>query len=296
MIEYDDKALRAMFGKAILPVIPISLAEISQQAQTLAGKMSISGIQPKLSMRLIDGELVATERDGRYILKPQTQTFAQLPQNEHLCMQMGRRFGLVTADCLLMELADGSPAYLVKRFDRRKTGRKIGKLSCEDMQQILGGSDKYAGSHEQIARAIGLHCTFGPIELQRLFELMIFNFAIGNGDAHKKNFSLLTASGGTALAPAYDLVSSRLVIPGESDELALTVGGKRNRLTRRDFDQLAEHMGIAADYSEKRIAQLVALCGEFKSMISNSSLSDALRQRFEEIVADRLERLRAQHG
>lgn len=293
MIKYDDKTLREMFGKPIRPVIPISLAEISRQAQKLAGKMSISGVQPKLSVRLIGEELVPTERDGQYILKPQTQEFAELPQNEYLCMQMGKRFGLTTADCLLLELSDGSPAYLVKRFDRRKKGRKVEKLRCEDMQQILGGRDKYSGSHEQIARTIVAHCTLASVELQRLFEMAIFNFAIGNGDAHKKNFSLLTSGGRTSLSPAYDLVSSRLVIPKESDELALTVGGKRSRLTRRNFEEFARCLEVAENYAEKKFAHLVALGGEFDRMISNSALSDALRDRFAKLLTSRLSRLEA---
>jgi serine/threonine-protein kinase HipA len=293
VIEYNDKTLRNMFGKPIRPTIPITLPEVSLQAQDLAGKMSISGVQPKLSVRLNGEELIPTTRDGRYILKPQTQTFAELPQNEYLCMQMAKRFALPIAECLLLELSDGSPAYLVKRFDRRKKGKKIEKLRCEDAQQILGGHDKYSGSHEQIARAISDYCRFGPLELQRLFELTIFNFAIGNGDAHKKNFSLLTADGRTRLSPAYDLVSSRLAIPRESDEMALTVCGKQNRLTRRDFETFARNIGIASDHAKKKTAQLVALGEEFKNMIECSALSEALRERFAEILAARLKRLEA---
>jgi serine/threonine-protein kinase HipA len=293
MIEYDDSTLRAMFGKPVLPVIPLTLADVAQQAQEFAGKMSISGVQPKLSLRLVGDELIPTDSNARYILKPQTLTFAELPQNEYLCMQMGKRFGLLTADCLLLDLSDGSPAYLVKRFDRRKKGRKVEKLHCEDMQQILGGRDKYSGSHEQIARAIGEHCTLGSVELQRLFEITIFNFAIGNGDAHKKNFSLLTEDERTILSPAYDLVSSRLVIPKETDEMALTVGGKPTRLTRRSFEEFARHMCITAEYAEKKLVQLVALGGEFDTMIANSALSDSLRERFAEILTNRLKRLEA---
>ena len=161
-INYDDKTLRAMFGKPIQPTIPISLNEISIEAQKLAGKLSISGIQPKLSVRLDGDKLVPVEKDGQYILKPQTQDFPELPQNEYLCMQMGKRFGLNTAQFVLLELSDGSPAYVVKRFDRFKKGRRIEKLACEDMHQILGGPDKYAGSHEQVAKVINEHCRFAP--------------------------------------------------------------------------------------------------------------------------------------
>jgi serine/threonine-protein kinase HipA len=292
-IEYDAGTLRAMFGKPIRPTIPITLSEVALQAQKLAGKLSISGVQPKLSVRLEGGQLVTAASEGRFILKPQTQEFPELPQNEYLCMQMGLRFGLNTAVCLLLELADGSPAYLVRRFDRFKKGRRVEKLACEDMQQILGGPDKYAGSHEQIAGAIRQHCTFAPLELQRLFEITVFNFAIGNGDAHRKNFSLLTREdGNVALSPVYDLVSSRLVIPEESDEMALTVNGKRNRLNRGDFLAFADHLGIAPSYAQARLADLPGLAGCFERMIAESALSTPLRQRLTDILTARLDRLR----
>ncbi len=293
MISYDAKTLRGMFGKAIRPNIPLSLQEISLEAQKLAGKLSISGVQPKLSVRLDGEQLVPVERDGRFILKPQTQEFTELPQNEYLCMQMGKRFGLNAANCLLLELADGTPAYLVKRFDRRKKGQKIEKLHCEDMQQILGGRDKYIGSHEQIAQAIRNHCTFAPLELQRLFDLTIFNFAIGNGDAHKKNFSLLTIEGKISLSPVYDLVSSRLAIPEEIDELALTLNDRKRDLTRGDFKVFASRLEITADYTEKKLSQLLNLREEFNRMIATSTLTSNLRERLAGIVIDRLERLNA---
>ena len=281
-----------MFGKPIRPTIEISSGEIALEAQKAAGKLSISGVQPKLSMRLDGDRLVPVAKDGQFILKPETQEFAELPRNEYLCMSMGKCFGLRVAPCVLLALSDGTPAYVVKRSDRVKRGRHVEKLSCEDMQQILGGPDKYAGGHEQIARAIIEHCSFAPLELQRLFELVIFNFAIGNGDAHRKNFSLLTSGDGTtALSPAYDLVSSRLAIPFETEELALTVNGKRNRLDRRDFLAFAEHISIAPDYAERQVGKLLSLGDTFTEMIDASPLSDTLRDRLSQILEDRLARL-----
>jgi serine/threonine-protein kinase HipA len=291
-IDYSDKQLKAIFGKPVRPVIPISLEQISIEAQKLAGKLSISGVQPKLSVRIEGIELLPVARDGQYILKPQTQEFAQLPQNEYLCMQMASQFGLNIAQSILLELADGSPAYLVKRFDRFKKGNRMGKLSCEDIHQVLGGPDKYAGSHSQIARVIRDYCTFAPLELQRFYELTIFNFAIGNGDAHRKNFSLLTDQKGiVALSPAYDLVSSRLVISEEAEEMALTLNGKRNRLKRNDFLVFAESMQIEMKYADIKIAELLALGDKFREMITNSALTVQLQERFLEIITKRLNRL-----
>ena len=292
LIEYDSKALRDMFGKPIRPTIDISLGEVAMQAQKMAGKLSISGVQPKLSVALEGDRIVPVQRSGQFILKPQTQEFPELPQNEYLSMQMGRLFGLRTASCLLLELADGSPAFLVKRFDRYKVGNRLEKLPCEDMQQILGKRDKYDGSHEQIAHAIRKHCTFAPVEMQRLFETTLFSFAIGNGDAHMKNFSLLTSrDGNIALSPAYDLVSSRLVIPNEADELALTINGKRNHLGRTDLLAFAKHMEIEPSYADTRLQDLLDLRSKFGEMIASSTLSQPLRASFNEILMTRLDRL-----
>ncbi|MFC1764609.1 HipA domain-containing protein [Planctomycetota bacterium] len=291
MLNYDRKTLRRMFGKSVLPTIPLDLTTLSLQAQKMAGKLSISGVQPKLSVRLQDETLVPVDRDGQFILKPQTQQFPELPQNEYLCMQMGREYGLNIADCLLMQLADGSFAYLVKRFDRRKRGRILEKLACEDMHQILGGTSKYAGSHEQMARVIREHCGFAPLELQRLFEVSLFNFAIGNGDAHRKNFSLLIKDDHVALSPAYDLVSSRLVIPAEAEELALTLNGRQNRLTREDFFAFASHLDIGIEYATRKIDQLKGLHMTFEEMIRTSHLQQDLKERFIVILSERLKRL-----
>ena len=281
-----------MFGKPIRPTIDISLPDVAMQAQKMAGKLSISGVQPKLSVALEGEHLVPVQRSGQFILKPQRQEFPELPQNEYLSMQMGRLFGLRTASCLLLELADGSPAFLVKRFDRYKQGSRLEKLPCEDMQQILGKRDKYDGSHEQIAAAVRQHCTFAPLEMQRLFEVTLLNFAIGNGDAHMKNFSLLTdKEGNVALSPAYDLVSSRLVIPNEADELALTVNGKRNNLRRNDFLAFAKYMEVEQFYAEGRLHDLLDLRGKFSEMIASSTLTPPLRASFDEILVTRLERL-----
>ena len=292
-IKYTDKHLRDMFGKPVMPTIPISLEQISLEAQKLAGKLSISGVQPKLSVRLEGNTLQPVAQDGQFILKPQTQEFPELPQNEYLCMQMGRQFGLNTAESILLELSDGSPAYLVKRFDRFKKGKHMEKLSCEDMHQILGGPNKYTGSSEQVAKTIAQYCTFAPLELQRYFEITIFNFAIGNGDAHRKNFSLLTNEKEViALSPAYDLVSSRLVIPEENEEMALTVNGKRNRLNKNDFLSFAETIKVDISYAEKKILELIDLHDEFANMINNSQLKLELRQRFCDILKQRIKVLK----
>ena len=95
----------------------------------------------------------------------------------------------------------------------------------------------------------------------------------------------------SAKVTAYDLVSSRLVIPEEAEEMALTLNGKRNRLKRHDFLDFAESMQIEAKYAESKIAELLALADKFADMIANSLLTVQLQERFLEIITQRLNRL-----
>jgi serine/threonine-protein kinase HipA len=178
---------------------------------------------------------------GQFILKPETERFSSLPQNENLCMTIAGLMEITVPAHGLLDLADGSPAYIVRRFDRSKDG---GKLRCEDFTQILGEDDKYSGSMEQIGKKIRELSSVPGLDVQLFLERALLNYLLGNGDAHLKNFSLLeTDEGGLRLSPAYDIVCSKAVIPRETD-CALTVNGKHNKIGRKDFEQLGDALGI----------------------------------------------------
>ncbi len=119
----------------------------------LAGKMSVSGVQPKLSLAHNPEKriLEAVETGGKYLLKPQTDRFPMLPENENLCMNIASALGIETPPHALIPLADKKTAYIVKRFDRLEDGTGI---PMEDFQQLLEKKDKYEGSCEQIANFI----------------------------------------------------------------------------------------------------------------------------------------------
>ena len=243
----DDKArfhaacLRRLFGTPALPAVELSHRDVLTKAQEMAGRMSISGVQPKLSMSRQGSRLIPVTAGGQFILKPQTERFPLLPQNENLCMSIA---GLLKIDIPphgLFDLLDGVPAYLVRRFDRTKDG---GKLRCEDFAQILEEDDKYSGSMERIGKKVRELSSVPGLDVQLFFERVLLNFLLGNGDAHLKNFSMLEAEDdGLRLSPAYDIVCSKVVIPKETD-CALTVNGKQNRLGRGDFERLADTLKI----------------------------------------------------
>ena len=123
--RYHAACLRRLFGTPSLPIVELTHAEVLARAQEMAGRMSISGVQPKLSMSRQGSRLVPVTDGGQFILKPQTERFPLLPQNENLCMNIAERIGIDVPPHGLFDLRDGSPAYIVRRFDRTPAGQKL---------------------------------------------------------------------------------------------------------------------------------------------------------------------------
>jgi len=286
--RYHSVCLRRLFGTPALPAVELTHNDVLTKAQEMAGRMSISGVQPKLSMSRQGSRLVPVATGGQFILKPQTERFPQLPQNENLCMNIALLLELDTPPHGLFDLRDGSPAYLVRRFDRTKDGKK---LRCEDFAQILGEDDKYAGSVENIGKKIRELSDVPGLDVQLFFERILLNFLLGNGDAHLKNFSMLESDGGgLRLSPAYDMVCSKAVIPREMD-CALTLNGKQNKLGRVDFERFAETLKIPPtvvsrifEWFEQRYPMMAA-------EIPLSRLSADMQDKMHRILEERHQRL-----
>ena len=279
------KLIKKMFNTSELPIIEFSLQDVSQKAQQSAGKLSISGAQPKLSMKLDrkNNSLISVAEGGEYILKPQVAAFSNIPENEQCCMDIAAEFKIdVPPHCLLF-LKDGSLAYIVKRFDR-EAGEKIHQ---EDFAQILE-EDKYKGSVERIGYKLKEISTAPGYDVQLFFERVIFNFIIGNGDAHLKNYSIAYKDKETLrLTPAYDIVCSKLVISGEEDS-ALTINGKRNKLEREDFDKLAEYFNIPIKIRYEKFKSSLSL---IEPIIRKSEIKKEVQDRFIGLIKERLSRI-----
>jgi len=285
----DKKHLKNLFDVNYLPKIDLSLTDIPTAAQEMAGKMSISGVQPKLSMKLDkkNGALEVAGEGGEYILKPQLQTFNNIPQNENLCMDIAASLGIQVPPHALVSLKDNSLAYIVKRFDRIKKE----KLHQENFFQILGEKDKYKGSMEKIGKKLKEISEIPGFDAQLFFERILYFFIIGNGDAHLKNFSIIyDKENFIRLSPAYDIVSSKLVIPREEDS-ALTINGKKNNLARKDFDELVNALKINSKASYKNILGSIKTIDR---LIKNSLLTDEEKKSLSSIVKERALRLSKQ--
>ncbi|MEA3222655.1 MAG: HipA domain-containing protein [Thermodesulfobacteriota bacterium] len=283
----NEKFLKDMFNSSKWPVIDFNLGDISQKAQKLTGKLSISGVQPKLSVKLDKGQnmLIPTAEGGQYILKPQIPTFPNIPENEQCCMDIAEELNIDIPLHCLIPLKDKSLAYVVKRFDRIKDM----KIHQEDFAQILEQSDKYKGSVEQIGRRLKEISSAPGYDVQLLFERVVLNFIIGNGDAHLKNYSIFYKDeNNIRLTPAYDVVCSKLVIPDEEDS-AIPINGKKNKLEREDFDKLAEYLNIPIKVRYERFEKKF---DAMRKIIDRSSIAKEKQQQFLEIIEERLSRLR----
>ena len=288
---YHRRCSRQLFGTMRPPEVPFRAADVAREAQKMVGRMSISGVQPKLSV-IHDQrkhQVSVVERGGLYILKPPTERFESIPENENLCMNIASTYGIEVPPHGLLPLMDGRLAYLVRRFDRLEDGSK---LQQEDFQQLLQRDDKYAGSYERIANFIKGHSSVPGLDLIRLFERALLFYVLGNGDAHLKNFSLLRSEEiGYQLSPAYDIVNSRLVLPEEHEEVCLSLQGKKKRLSGGDFFGLAEHFGLTRKQAENSLGRLHDLKSTIEAMIGESFLRTDLREGFLEIFRERMARL-----
>ncbi len=282
----DSKFLKEMFGINQVPKISLSLQDIPLKAQDMAGKMSISGVQPKLSLKLDknQGELFVAPTGGEYIFKPQIQAWPHIPENENCCMDIAGALDIHVPPHCLLTLEDGTLAYIVKRFDRQ--GEK--KIHQEDFYQILEKTDKYLGSLEQIGKKLKEISAVPGLDIQLFFERVALNFLLGNGDGHFKNYSISYLQDGIRLSPAYDIVCSKLVIPKEEDS-ALTINGRKNNLTHNDFGTLAEYLKIP---QKIRYEKFIGKTARIRQFIQASQLPEDVKTKFIEIVLARYERLK----
>ena len=235
--KYSSDGLRLLSKKiTTLHELPYSAEEQRLEAVARATKMSVQGVQPKLSAKLDTRSqgFIIVDNGGEYILKPQSHLYAELPQNEDLTMRLARIAGIEVPLHGLVYSKDGSLTYFIKRFDRVAKKKKV---AVEDFAQLSGKSrdTKYDSSMEKIAAILDKHCTFPVIEKLKLFQLTLFNFLIGNEDMHLKNFSLIRRDSKIELSPAYDLLNTTIVLRGDVEEIALPIDDRKRNLTQQLF-------------------------------------------------------------
>lgn len=310
--SYSPSCLRNLFdGKKVSHILPFDSPQKDEAGAALFAqnrmRISISGVQEKVSLRLEKNKLRLTNpgESGTYILKPiprDLKKVNQVPANEHLTMQIARQvYGLNTAENALIFFRDGTPAYITKRFDVNPDGSKRGK---EDFASLAGKTSDNAGanfkydlSYEELGLLLPKYVPAWRIEIEKYFVLVVFNFLFANGDAHLKNFSLLeTAHGDYVLAPAYDLINTRLHV-GDTD-FALQKGlfadnfqsaKYRSRLhpSQEDFIELARRIGVQERRVEKLLTPFLTKQPMVEALIGRSFLQATSKKSYLESYQQR---------
>lgn len=271
--------------------LPYTATELRQEAVNRAKKLSIQGVQPKLSatVSVVNQEFKIVDQFGTYIIKPQNDLFPQLPENEDLTMRMAKVFGLDVPFHGMVYAKDGSLSYFVKRFDRHGKGKKY---ATEDFAQLTGNTrdTKYRFTMEKLVPVIDEFCSFPAIEKADFFKRIIFCYVTGNEDMHLKNFSLITKSGKTTLTPTYDLLNSSIAIKNPEEEIALTLKRKKSNLKASDFtDYYAKER---LQLNEKTITMILEQMQEaipkWKELIEISFLSENMKEKYFNLLETRL--------
>ena len=289
--KYSDNGLKLLSRNLTqLKDLPLTQEEQLREAAIRADKMSIQGVQPKLSAKLNvkDEVFDIVDRGGEYILKPQNNFYPELPENESLTMKLAELIGVEVPLSGIIYSSDGKFTYFIKRFDRYGRNKK---LSLEDFAQLAGKSreTKYDYSMEKLITLIDTFCTFPAIEKVKLFRLSIFNFLIGNEDMHLKNFSLITRDNKVELSPAYDLLNTTIVVPKSQEEIALPLAGKkRNLSTKILIDYFAkERLKLNQTIISQVFHKINTEWNNWEKLIKISFLSNEMKEKYFELMKKR---------
>lgn len=297
---YSEQGLR-LLSPQLKKLEPLAYSAADQRREAIArvGKMSIQGVQPKLSARLKikEGRFEIVDQYGQYILKPESADYPELPENEALTMSLAATIGIEVPVHGLVYSKDNKMTYFIKRFDR--AGHKQ-KLAVEDFAQLLQLSrdTKYDSTMESIAKAVIQFCSFPKIEAVKLFKLTLFNFLVGNEDMHLKNFSLITRHQKITLSPAYDLLNTTIALPKPEEEMALRLNGKRKNLKKKDLvDYFAiERLNLNQNTVQSVMQEIKQALPGWRKLISQSFLSKSMQDKYCRLLEERCERLEIRSG
>lgn len=236
-------------------------------------RLSLAGAQDKIAVR-IEGKEISLPLGGApssHILKPSIERFAGVVFNEAFTMQLAAQSRLPAAKAEVRE-AERIEYLSVERYDRTyiqsDAGPTLNRLHQEDFCQALNivpemKYQKEGGPSLKQSFDLVRGVSSAPVvDLARLLDFVVYNYLIGNNDAHGKNFSLLYHEAGSAnqqirLAPLYDAICT-VYYRELSNDMAMKLGDayQSEKVSPRDFEKLAEQTGLAKPLVRQRVLEL----------------------------------------
>lgn len=295
-IDYHPQCAKKIFGSPTAPVLPYTRKDINDLAQvTVANSTTVTGVQSKLSIDLQQDNTGGPQRltivglMGRYILKPQTERFERLPEIEDLSMHLAEIAKIPTVPHTLIRFVDGELNYITRRIDRTDDGQK---LPMEDMCQLSGKltEQKYQGSYELIAKIIEQYSSLPQLDKINYWQQVVFSWIIGNTDMHLKNFSLYSPrTDHYVLSPTYDQVSTKIVMPEDTEEMALSLNGFKKKLLVYDFREAMYSTGITEVVTNRILSDFSKFRDKWFACIDSSFISDDQKKNYKALIDSRLD-------
>lgn len=261
-------------------------------------RVSGAGAQNKL-MVVISEEGIGLPLFGTpstHIIKPNITGFPNSVQNEFFCMRLAKKIGLLTPDVQILNINQES-FYMIERYDREKQASRMRRLHQEDFCQILNipPDQKYQNEGGPSIKALFDTCMdlqrqgkMKGIERLTLLRLVLFNFFVGNGDAHGKNFSILYKGSGFQLAPCYDILSTLLYYDWHTERMAMKIGSKYKfkDVIFRHFETMASEMSFPPKILKRELLKMTqklpAQAKELQRELNEEGIDNPI---FDDIIA-----------
>ncbi len=324
----------SLYPQDMTPIFNNALNEISEeelasllnnlsQTPLLTGegiRLSLAGAQEKLALTIFPDDDKYYKPSDKYIstwiLKPENRNFPDLIYNEYFCMKLAELMGLNVAECKIKKFSSVI-AYMTKRFDRLETVRScpkvretenirqwniVQRIQQEDFCQGLGLSNKKyqrtegGPSLKQCFQFIHSNMANKAKDELHFLKSIVFNFLIGNSDAHGKNFSYLHTASGYVLSPLYDLASTQ-VYPQLAKEMSMSIGGEYepDRITRTNFMAMAKELNIKNqlinDILDKLSAEIIVQAEKLKEITMMEKTYNPVYDRIIEVIKIRITQL-----
>lgn len=288
-------------------------------------RLSIAGSQRKLPIIYRGGEFYIPHGDipTTAIIKPEIQGIDGSIENEYFCLLLARDMRIPVPKFEILEfhkvpgkLNSRKTFYLknedidllnkkylvIERYDRAKKNGKISRLHQEDLCQAMGipSENKYqkdgGPGFKNLFTIIRQYSSQPAVDIRNAVRIAIFNYIIGNADAHGKNFSFLIEKDSIKLAPFYDLLSTQ-VYPNLSKKMAMKIGNKYdpNGVFRRHWHMFAEDIEVKPEFVDEQIEYISNRFKVYTELIANGYFKHYARPhvitRMLQVISDNLKSL-----
>jgi serine/threonine-protein kinase HipA len=297
--EFCSSCETKLFDRSrVSSILQFNWDDLTDRILGSPNSFSISGVQPKGFIGKVKTDLLLPTIDeghSYYIVKPELRKMKlseESPANEHLTMQMARQiFDIRIAECAFLKFKNGDPVYLTRRFDFNDDDTKLLQEDFVSILEVIKNDEemyKYdARTYENIADRLSL------LDKIELFRILLFNFLIGNGDAHLKNFSILQIPEvGNRLSPSYDLLNTKLHT--NDAPMALNLLKRKERTDRprantynysfTDFREFGENIGIRPALIENIKIEFEKSFEIIYEFVDRSFLGNEAKEKYKQIV------------